>query len=422
MANLPELVQYDAGVYQIETSDPVLGGPSGVTNTPLKNLTNRTAFLKSRVDLLEAGTTVPPGIATQNYVQAELMKLAFKDPVRAVTSANITLSGTQTIDGVSVVAGDRVLVRSQTTASQNGIYVASASAWTRAADMNADTEIRAGVAVMVTAGTTYADTLWRLTTDGAIALDSTALTFTCLTENTPLLGNPTAPTAAQFDNDTSLATTEFVQRALGNSRGFVGLTANTTLSAAHAGMDIYASTTGAAITLTLPAANALPAGARFNIINTGVNDVIVQRAGSDTIVLNNTTNAVTSVTLRAGDSIVLNSLGTGTLWYHGGGTAQFGRAGAFGSSLGNNGWQRLPSGLIIQWLISPTSSASAAVAFSFPIAFPTDIFSVAAIPGTTNQPLFANLETLTVSGGSFSIWNPSARQGSQAARILAVGY
>jgi hypothetical protein len=382
MANLPELVQYDAGVYQIETSDPVLGGPSGVTNAPLKNLTNRTAFLKSRVDMLEAGTTVPPGIATQNYVQAELMKLAFKDPVRAVTSANITLSGAQTIDGVAVVAGDRVLVRSQSTPSQNGIYVASASAWARSEDMNADSEIRAGVAVMVTAGTTYADTLWRLTTDGAISIGSTALTFTCLTENTALLGNPTAPTAAQFDADTSLATTEFVQRALGNSRGFVGLTANTTLSAAHAGMDIYASTTGAAITLTLPAANALPAGARFNIINTGVNDVIVQRAGSDTIVLNNTTNAVTSVTLRAGDSIVLNSLGTGALWYHGGGTAQFGRAGAFGSSLGSSGWQRLPSGLIVQWGVFTGQSTT-----SFPISFPTACNSVVGSVSASGGPI-----------------------------------
>lgn len=54
MANLPESSSFDAGVYQIETTDPVVGGPSGVTNAPLKNLANRTKYLKDHVDALEA--------------------------------------------------------------------------------------------------------------------------------------------------------------------------------------------------------------------------------------------------------------------------------------------------------------------------------------------------------------------------------
>ena len=64
---------------------------------------------------------------------------------RIATTANITLSGTQTIDGVAVVAGDRVLVKNQTNAAQNGIYVVSAGAWTRATDFDSSTDIRGSI-------------------------------------------------------------------------------------------------------------------------------------------------------------------------------------------------------------------------------------------------------------------------------------
>lgn len=179
-----------------------------------------------------------------------------------------------------------------------------------------------------------------------------------------------AETPAQFDDDTSVATTAFVQRSLGNARGFVQLSANTTLSASHVGMEVYAATSSGTITLTLPSATALKSGAKFKIFNTGVSDVIVARAGTNTIVVNNTTNTVTAVTLKSGDSIVLTSLGTGGLWYHGGGTAQLGSAGAFGASLTASGWQRMPSGLILQWAKSGTITAGQSGSVTWPIAFP----------------------------------------------------
>lgn len=92
--------------------------------------------------------------------------------VRAATTANITLSAAQTIDGVSVVAGDRVLVKNQSTASQNGIYTASASTWTRAVD-----RIESGMLVAVCEGTVAADTLWTLTTNEPITVGTTSITF-----------------------------------------------------------------------------------------------------------------------------------------------------------------------------------------------------------------------------------------------------
>lgn len=66
MANLTESQTYDAGVYQLETTDPVVGGPDGISNAPLKNLANRTAYLKKHVDDIESGAFALPGYAKLN--------------------------------------------------------------------------------------------------------------------------------------------------------------------------------------------------------------------------------------------------------------------------------------------------------------------------------------------------------------------
>lgn len=100
-----------------------------------------------------------------------------KQSVRAATTGNITLSGAQTIDGVSVVAGDRVLVKNQTTASQNGIYVAASGSWARALDANESSEVTPNFMVMVEEGSTNADRGFMLTTNGPITLGSTSLAF-----------------------------------------------------------------------------------------------------------------------------------------------------------------------------------------------------------------------------------------------------
>lgn len=117
--------------------------------------------------------------ATKAYVDAASNGLDVKASVRAATTANITLSNTQTIDGVSLSAGDRVLVKDQSTASGNGIYVVvSGGAWTRATDADASAEVTPGMFTFVEEGTANADSGWILTTDGTITLGSTSLTFT----------------------------------------------------------------------------------------------------------------------------------------------------------------------------------------------------------------------------------------------------
>ena len=114
--------------------------------------------------------------ATKNYVDSVAQGLDVKASVKVATTANITLSGTQTIDGITVSAGDRVLVKNQSTASQNGIYVASASAWSRSSDMDVWAELVSAF-TFVEQGTTQADTGWVCTVDAGGTLGTTAIAF-----------------------------------------------------------------------------------------------------------------------------------------------------------------------------------------------------------------------------------------------------
>lgn len=132
-----------------------------------------------RAVIEEAGLT--PSSTTLTQLRDAIKRLItggdFKDSVRAATTANITLSGAQTIDGVSVVAGDRVLVKDQTTGADNGIYVAAAGAWARATDADTGGELSAGTCIPVEEGALNADTIWMLTNNGTVTVGTTALTF-----------------------------------------------------------------------------------------------------------------------------------------------------------------------------------------------------------------------------------------------------
>ena len=119
-------------------------------------------------------------LVSKEYVDAVKVGLDFKDSVRVASTANVTISGPGTaIDGVTLSSGDRVLLKDQSTASQNGIYVfnGAASAMTRATDADADAEVTSGMFVFVEAGTVNADNGFVLTTDGTITVGSTSLAF-----------------------------------------------------------------------------------------------------------------------------------------------------------------------------------------------------------------------------------------------------
>ena len=122
--------------------------------------------------------------ATKGYVDSARSGLDVKQSVRVATTAAINLSSDleagDVVDGVTLVAGDRVLVKNQGTASENGIYVAvasSAGAASRATDADSNTEVTAGMFTFVEEGTVNADSGFVLTTDGPITLGSTSLVF-----------------------------------------------------------------------------------------------------------------------------------------------------------------------------------------------------------------------------------------------------
>lgn len=420
-------------------------------------------------------------LATRQYcddkVADELNKRDGKQSVRVATTAAIALAGLQTIDGVVLVAGDRVLVKDQAAGAENGIYVAAAGAWTRATDADSGTKLNAGALVPVEAGTVNADTIWMLKTDGAIIVGATPIAFqwagglnaptqvagdnsakiantafvqaaiAALVASSPaaldtlnelaaalgndanfaatitnalalkaplaspaLTGNPTAPTAVQFDNDTSLATTAFVQRALGNMQG-VSYTGTRTLTAEDSGKLQGLSVVGTVV--TLPSLASVPQGAVFPFWNgqSTADTGTVQRAGTDAIYMNSTT--VTSVAVNGGDSLILVAGANG--WYAIGGSAQLGSTAAFASLKAANGYQKLPGGLVFQW---GQSAPGTTVSVTYPIAFPNGTLQVFLADGGWDgaNPFYgATLPTAT----GFTHRSTSTTEGG---RYFAIGY
>jgi hypothetical protein len=121
--------------------------------------------------------------ASKSYVDATINGLDVKNSVHLASTANGTLASAfangDTMDGVALVTGDRILLKNQTDASENGVYTVNASgAPTRATDMDADAEVTAGAFFFVEEGSANADSGFIITTDGAITVGTTDIAFT----------------------------------------------------------------------------------------------------------------------------------------------------------------------------------------------------------------------------------------------------
>jgi hypothetical protein len=125
-------------------------------------------------------------LTTKEYVDTFVAGVTVHEAARVATTTNITLNGTQTIDGISVQVGDRVLVKNQADGSKNGIYVASPGTWTRAADYDGSqaAEVRSGDFIFVLSGTVGGNMGWVLITPNPIILGQTALNFTQMSNAT----------------------------------------------------------------------------------------------------------------------------------------------------------------------------------------------------------------------------------------------
>ena len=174
----------DVGHANVIGTLPVIRGGTGTSTS-----TGSGSVVLSASPALTGTPTAPTAIAgtnttqiaTTEYVTAAVdaarSGLDVKASVRVATTANVTLSNTQTVDGIALAVGDRVLVKDQTVGSENGIYIVSDTAWTRAADFDSPTEVTAGTFTFVEAGTVNADSGWVVSTDTAITIGTTAIAF-----------------------------------------------------------------------------------------------------------------------------------------------------------------------------------------------------------------------------------------------------
>jgi hypothetical protein len=170
-------------------------------------------------------TTTPSGandIANKSYVDSVAQGLDSKASCIAATTANITLSGTQTIDGIALIAGDRCLVKNQTLSQNNGIYIVAASTWTRSTDMDVWAEVPNSFTFIET-GSTQADTGWVTTANQAGTIGVTAMPWTQFSgAGTYTAGTGLTLTGTQF----SITNTAVTAAAYGSASSVATFTVN----------------------------------------------------------------------------------------------------------------------------------------------------------------------------------------------------
>lgn len=311
--------------------------------------------------------------ATRKYVDDSVanatQRLDFKQSVLVATTGPVVLAGVQAIDGFAVPAGSRVLVKDQVQAKDNGLYVVGPDSWVRTVDADTSEKVTPGMQVAVERGGVNADTLWFLTTDATIILGTTALNFRKFTEGLAALdspvftGDPKAPTPPQFDRDKSVATTEFVGNSQGSYRGLeVVTTATKTLTNAHIGFLMALSGSGA-VSVTLPPANSVPAGASISFFADHVYTApdTVRAAGTD--IINVGLGAfLPSININNGDFITLVSNGVGG-WCATNRSVRLEQSSEFRQSKGVNGYRYLPGGLLECWGLSAPSTDKVNITF-----------------------------------------------------------
>ena len=225
-------------------------------------------------------------------------------------------------------------------------------------------------------------------------------------------------TAPQFDADTSLATTAFVQRALGSFSANTAITGSTTLTALNAGQHIQCSGSGP-YTVTLPAASSVPGGSVFAFYAT-TNGITIHLAGADVF----QGMMATSFVLNTGDSLLVEA--SGVAWNVIGGSASLGATGQFPKALTANGYQKLPSGLILQWGNASTNGSGSA-SVTFPITFPGVVLSAFAT-ATNSVAANAVANTGTITNSTMLLYGTNGASGSPGSagvinlNWLAIGY
>ena len=246
-------------------------------------------------------STAPTGatdIANKQYVDYYAAGLSWKQPALTATSANITLSGLQTINGVTVVVGDTVLVKNQTTSSQNGIYVASAGAWTYSPGGDTWSEY-VGAIIFITNGS-LAGTAWYCTAQPGGTLGTTAMTWSNFSvASSYTAGTGLTLTGTQF-SITPVGTAGTYGSAtqapvfITNASGQVSSVTNTTITPAVG--SITGLGTGVATALAINTGSAGAFVVNGGALGTPSSGTVTNLTGTASISINGTVGATTANT------------------------------------------------------------------------------------------------------------------------------
>lgn len=272
--------------------------------------------------------TIDTNIANKAYVDSVAQGLSFKAPARVTTTENIpTLSGLLTVDGITLVAGNRVLVKNQATQSQNGIYVAASGAWARSADANTWDEIVSAY-LFIEEGDVWAGSSWVDTNQRGGTLGTTPITFVQFSNNaTYTAGTGLTLTGFQF----SITNTGVTAASYGsatqtptfsvNAQGQLTLAGNTTVTPAVG--SITGLGTGVATWLATPTSANLAAA-------------VSDETGTGALVFANSPTLVTPILGTPASGTLTNCTGlplstgvSGTLPILNGGTGQTTASAAF---------------------------------------------------------------------------------------------
>ncbi|MDF9616166.1 phage tail protein [Pseudomonas entomophila] len=434
-----EIALYDADGDMIAVANcaptykPLLSQGSGRTQVVRMNLVVSSA---SNVQLKIDPAVV---LATREWVTEELAKQDFKHSVQVATTGPVTLSGLQTIDGVALMAGARVLVKNQLAAKDNGLYQVAAGAWTRSSDADTDAKVTPGLLVLVEKGTVNGDGAWQLVSDGPITLGVSAqnyemafgrsgvvagmyrsvtvdkygrviaatnpttvaeygltdvytksqldsmLALKAQLDSPVFMGDPAAPTPVRGDISTRLATTQYVKEmGLAFPSYYLGILSGSTLSLEHVGRLIYMNGNGASTwsgSVVLPSSG-IPVGSVFTIsVGSGDGTITIHKPAVADGYIAIGSRPYDTVTIRSNEPPIMLVCNTDhTYAVVSGGLSN---TSDYASLKAGVGWAKQPNGLIEQWgkIVLPVNISSGNIDTVFPLRFPNACLSVVASIG-----------------------------------------
>lgn len=234
----PTKIRGNTQIIDATITDAQIAAAAAIASTKLANWSADRNAGGNKLTGLANGSASSDAV-TYGQLQAAIQGYQWKDPARAASTTNLSVTynatgGTSgrgqitgapnTLDGVSLAANDRILIKDQSTGAQNGIYVVttvgtgSNGVWDRATDADADGELESGTAVFVTAGTVNADTAWVITTDGTITVGGASGTATSWAQfsgaGSITAGGGLSKTGNQLDVNVDNATIEISTDAL----------------------------------------------------------------------------------------------------------------------------------------------------------------------------------------------------------------